>query len=375
LSALYISPHLSAKDFGGSLFAATNLQLLRDALDVPVTAASISRTPRASTVSIPSTQNKLGTAFANMQGLCGTLSSRGVAHIRAILLRERPTLIWLDTSLLGSLIPIIRRLLPEAKVICAFQNAEFDLVKQRMAAMQFHYLPALYATWLNEKQSACESDLTLALHATDAQRIASLYGRAVDRVLPIIIPEREGHPNVQGPNVQAEEPYVLFVGSAFPPNIEALEFLCGRVAPLLQRFRLIAVGNGLEKSAPRLNHAKLEIKGFVEDLSSLYRNAAAVIAPIFSGGGMKVKIAEALMYGKSVIASPFAAIGFEGCDGSSVRLAATPEEFASQIARLENDGYNPAARADYERLFSRDAGLRQIQGIVATLRDRSRFVA
>lgn len=367
MSALYLSPHLSVKDFGGSLFAATNLQLLRDALGVPVTAASVSRAPHACAVAIPTTKNKLGTAIANMQGLCGTLSKDGVGHVRELLLRERPTLIWLDTSMLGSLIPMIRNLLPKARVICAFQNVEFDLVKQRLTAMQLHYLPALYATWLNEKQSACGSDLTLALHATDAEQIASLYGRPVDRILPIIISDRGARQENPSHGAQTEDPYLLFVGSAFPPNIEALEFLCQRVAPTLQRFRLVAVGSGLEKAAPRLNHPKLEIKGFVEDLSSIYKNAAAVVAPIFSGGGMKVKIAEALMYGKSVIASPFAAIGYEDCDGTSVRLAQTADEFARQIAQLGDDSYNPQSRADYERLFSRGAGMRRIEEVVATL--------
>lgn len=337
-----------------------------------MTAASVSRTPHSRAIAIPATKNKLGTAFANMQGLCGTMSKEGVVHVRELMLRERPTLVWLDTSLLGGLIPMIRSLLPKARVVCAFQNVEFDLVKQRLAAMQLHYLPALYATWLNEKQSACAADMTLALHPTDAGRVASLYGRSIDRILPIIVPNRWSHrenPNqdTQGDR-QAEPPYLLFVGSAFPPNIEALEFLCVHVAPTLQRFRLVAVGSGLEKSAPRFSHPKLEIRGFVEDLSSVYKNAVAVVAPIFSGGGMKVKIAEALMYGKSVIASPFAAIGFEGCDRASVRLAQTADEFASQIARLdEEDRYNPGSRADYERLFSRGAGLRRVEEIVATL--------
>ena len=255
----------------------------------------------------------------------------------------------------------------------AFQNVETDLVKQRLAAMKIHYLPALYATWLNEKQSACQSDLMLALHATDAERIALLYGRKVDRILPIIVPDRGSQPADQiNANTEAEEPYLLFVGSAFPPNIEALEFLCRRIAPTLHRFRLVAVGSGLGNFASRFKHPKLQIRGFVEDLSSIYRDATAVVAPIFSGGGMKVMIAEALMHGKSVIASPFAAIGFEGCGANSVRLAKTAEEFTSLIACLDNNRYNPGSRADYEKLFSRDAGLRRVEEIVAMLQGATR---
>ena len=39
----------------------------------------------------------------------------------------------------------------------------------------------------------------------------------------------------------------------------------------------------------------------VDDLAPYYKKAAAVIMPIFMGGGMKVKTAEALMNGKNYI--------------------------------------------------------------------------
>jgi glycosyltransferase involved in cell wall biosynthesis len=367
LSALYISPHLSVKEFGGSLFAATNLALLREALGTPVTAASISRTPPASAVAVPTTRDKLGTALANLQGLCATLSKPGVACLRELLVRERPTLVWLDTSLLGRLIPLIRRELPATRIVCAFQNVEANLVRQRLKAMQPHYLPAWYATWLNEKQSACGSDLTLALHTNDAEMIAARYGCPIDRILPIIVADRMVSSASGAPDRAGADPYLLFVGSAFPPNIEALRFICQHLASTLLRFRIVAVGSGLDRHATHFKHPKLEVRGFVEDLSAVYRGATAVIAPIFSGGGMKVKIAEALMHGKSVIASPFAAIGFEACSPQSIRMARTADEFATQVARLDEEHFNPQSRADYQKLFSYEAGLRQVREIVATL--------
>lgn len=367
MNALYISPHLSARHFGGSLFAATNLELLRSALGAPVTAASISRDPHPDALPVPTTKDRLGTALANLQGLCATLAPSGVAYLRELLMRERPTLVWLDTSLLGRLIPLIRCLLPETRVICAFQNVETELIRQRLVSGQLHYLPAWSATWLNERRSARESDITLALHATDGDLIARRYGRAVDRIFPIIVTEPRASKPTPDAEPDAGDPYVLFVGSAFPPNLEALEFISRDITPALRRFRVVAVGNGLDRWASRQHHPKLEVRGFVDDLAALYRNAAAVIAPIYSGGGMKVKIAEALMHGKSVIASPFAAIGFEGCAATSVRLAHSVEAFAAQIEGLGGECYSASARADYDRLFSRTAGLGQVGEILALL--------
>jgi len=282
-------------------------------------------------------------------------------------MRERPTLVWLDTSLLGALIPVIRDLLPSAKIICAFQNVEAELVRQRLLARHLHYLPAWYATWQNEKRSARGSDLTLALHVRDAEQIELRYGRQVDSILPIIVTDRMVAAASGAPDNVCIDPYLLFVGSAFPPNIEALGFMCRHLAPRLNRFRIVAVGSGLDRYATQFMHPKLVIRGFVDDLSALYRGATAVIAPIFSGGGMKVKVAEALMHSKSVIASPFAAIGYEACSPESIRIAHDVHEFETQVSRLTSEHQNTQSRADYQRFFSYEAGLRQVRDITATL--------
>ena len=49
--------------------------------------------------------------------------------------------------------------------------------------------------------------------------------------------------------------------------------------------------------------------GTVKDLSKYYLSADAIVAPIFKGAGMKVKVAEAYMYGKYIFGTNEA---FEG---------------------------------------------------------------
>lgn len=46
---------------------------------------------------------------------------------------------------------------------------------------------------------------------------------------------------------------------------------------------------------------KIHVIGTVESLKEWYVNADLIVAPIFEGGGMKVKTAEALSYGKNFI--------------------------------------------------------------------------
>ena len=84
-----------------------------------------------------------------------------------------------------------------------------------------------------------------------------------------------------------------------------------------------------------LERDNVKVIGTVEDLSVYYNLADAVIMPIFFGNGMKVKTAEAMMYGKTTFATQEA---LEGYDIESVRDRGiyecnTKEEFVEKIRK------------------------------------------
>jgi glycosyltransferase involved in cell wall biosynthesis len=64
-------------------------------------------------------------------------------------------------------------------------------------------------------------------------------------------------------------------------------------------------------------------------------NAAAVVAvPLRLGGGMRVKVLEALAHGKAVVASKRALEGLDVTDGVQVAMAETDDEFSAKIIEL-----------------------------------------
>jgi len=77
-------------------------------------------------------------------------------------------------------------------------------------------------------------------------------------------------------------------------------------------------------------------------MSPHYDAASVVVAPIRLGAGSRLKIPEALVRGKAVVASSIAAEGFGLRPGIDIEIADTPEAFAAACARLLAD---PAARA------------------------------
>ena len=83
--------------------------------------------------------------------------------------------------------------------------------------------------------------------------------------------------------------------------------------------------------------------GFVEDIKSLYAEAGVVISPLRAGSGLKIKLIEALAYGKAVVATPKTLQGVEALLSEAVRLAEEPDKFSSAVTELLTD---PNARAD-----------------------------
>lgn len=139
---------------------------------------------------------------------------------------------------------------------------------------------------------------------------------------------------------------VLFVGDfTYAPNREGLEFLVGEVLPRAwQRradVRLLVAGRGVSDRPP---DERIEVLGFVEDLSTAYARADVVAVPLLHGGGSPLKFVEALAYGLPVVATRHAAALVEdGVAGQHFVAAADEVEFADAITRLLED---PARRRE-----------------------------
>jgi glycosyltransferase involved in cell wall biosynthesis len=67
------------------------------------------------------------------------------------------------------------------------------------------------------------------------------------------------------------------------------------------------------------------VTGEVASLSPYYRDAAAFVAPLFVAGGLKFKVAEAMVFGLPVVATPVAAAGVADADPPGPLWAVTDD--------------------------------------------------
>jgi glycosyltransferase involved in cell wall biosynthesis len=139
-----------------------------------------------------------------------------------------------------------------------------------------------------------------------------------------------------------DEPTFLFVANyRHPPNTRAALFLANEIMPLVRRrfpkARLQLVGPHPPGEIKALASEHVEVRGFVDDLSDVYLEATAALAPITMGTGMRIKAVEALSYGCPFIGTELALRGLEAAVGQAALRAEGPEEFANAAIQIASD--------------------------------------
>jgi glycosyltransferase involved in cell wall biosynthesis len=151
------------------------------------------------------------------------------------------------------------------------------------------------------------------------------------------------------------DPYgIVYVGSFLhPPNIDAAVWLAQEIFPSV-RARIPAASLQLVGSHPSggvraLDGGGVTVRGDVPDVRPYLDAAAVVAAPIRLGGGMRVKVMEALAWGKAIVATSLALEGLELKDGDHVIVAETGAEFADALVQMLTDAERRTAIAKAAR--------------------------
>ena len=140
--------------------------------------------------------------------------------------------------------------------------------------------------------------------------------------------------------VGARCPSILFVGNfLYEPNIDAALYFSQLIFPLILKdvpnAKLLLVGNAPPPEICSLTFNKqIKVSGYVDSLTHFYKAADVVVCPLRIGGGVKVKVLEALNAGKAIVST---SIGVQGLDLSTYRAVTVADEvadFAEKVVRF-----------------------------------------
>lgn len=133
---------------------------------------------------------------------------------------------------------------------------------------------------------------------------------------------------------------VTFVGSmGYAPNLDGARFLIDEVWPRVRasepEVALRIVGSQAERTLGRVDG--VEVVSDAEDAAGFYDQAALVVAPVREGGGMQIKVAEALARGRAVVATPHSLLSVPPAAAGAAVVGASAERFAELVVRLWRD--------------------------------------
>jgi polysaccharide biosynthesis protein PslH len=269
--------------------------------------------------------------------VAGSASPALSSAVREVSTAWRPDAVHLEYHLMGAYLPalascpaprVLRQLEPGAAT--ALDRGRYRGGMARLAA------PLDRWAWTQfERRVMAGVSVVVALTQRDAASLRPLAGSTPVECIPLGVspPSTAFDPAGQGKGE------LLFIGNfAHAPNVEALERLVRVIVPGV-RSRcpdavLLAVGADPPAHLRTRPEAGVFVTGRVEDVSPFLDRAAIVLAPMRIGGGMRVKVMEALAGGKAVVATPLALEGLDVTDGDQVRIGRTDEELVAATVEL-----------------------------------------
>lgn len=254
--------------------------------------------------------------------------------------------------LLPQLLPPPR---PRPLLVFDCHNAEYVL-QRRAAATDLRrtrrWLPAGYSLvqWQRlrrfERQALRACDLAACVSETDAQALQVL---APERPL-VIAPNGvdTAYYSPEGMPRQLPRFGLVFSGTLdYRPNVDAVGWFIEQVWPLLRAgetgrrggaLRLALVGRNPTPEITRLVlRDGVAVTGSVADDRPYFAGATVYILPMRYGGGVRLKLLNALAMGGAIVATRAGCEGVPVRDGEQLLLADTAEDFAAAIERLLAD--------------------------------------
>jgi glycosyltransferase involved in cell wall biosynthesis len=206
-----------------------------------------------------------------------------------------------------------------------------------------------------ERRKVPAADAVLCVSDADRDMLAALGSE------PLLVPNGVDDSFFEVPAAPPREERILFFGQFdYAPNASGIaRFLAEgwpHLAAARPAARLVLAGRGM---APGLERAvaaaeRVEALGFVDDVERELAASRFTIAPLWEGGGTRLKVLESLAAARTVVGTPLGVEGMGFEDGRHGAVADTPSALADAAAsllespelasRLADEGRRLAAR-------------------------------
>lgn len=245
-----------------------------------------------------------------------------------------PDVIQVESVFMSGYIPAIRKA-TDAILSLRLHNIEWQ-VWQRMAEAVSNPVKKWYLNNLSgrvkvyEKQVWQAYDLLIPITETDATVVRSSISPKQIQTTPF------------GININDAQKYENEIWNGYHigamdwlPNQDAIEWFVNEVWPFIHKtvheFNFYFAGRNMPDSFNAYNADGMHCMGEVADAKAFIADKKILIVPLRSGGGIRVKILEAMAAEKLVISTSIGMQGIDAVPGIHYLLADTPLQFAEAI--------------------------------------------
>ena len=322
---------------------------------------------------ISSVHNNITLLLNCLRGYPTYIDKNSIRKILGIISETKPDVIFVDNSIYGKMIRRIKISYPNISVLAYYHDVKAKLARDWMKNAPIYKKPVMLAMLSNEKLTAKYADVNFVLGDREEKLFINAYGKKPEAQLSVYMDIKLSDEFFRkNPNKKKK---ILFFGGYYLPNVHGIDWFIDKVYPKLQsEAEVIVAGRGMDKLREKHYPNGVMIKGYIESIEELYRDADIVISPIFEGGGMKVKVAEAMAFGKIVVGSNESYEGYqekipENYWDVLFYRANTADEFVAKIHKALNlsddeHHFNPKIRELYESGFSEKYAERVISKMI-----------
>lgn len=214
----------------------------------------------------------------------------------------------------------------------SYVNAERNYIKKLFFFLESKKLELFERKWIPR------FDYIFVISRLDGSRLIKL-GANPQKISFLPIPFRQSYNYHLNRN---SFPTISFVAMlSWRPNEKGILWFIDEVFPLIKKrlinIKLIIVGqNGdrIESYIRKLKEKNIEYIGYIKNLTSIYGRTSVFIVPILIGGGIRIKLLDAMTHGIPIVSTTLGAEGIDVGDGKELLIRDHPKDFAKAVIKI-----------------------------------------
>lgn len=246
-----------------------------------------------------------------------------------------PDFVIVDLPQMIGVLP--ENILEDKKVVLNQHNIEFLSMKSLANSIDYPVKRLIYkmvAVQMQHYEQKIYNSNKVRLYTFVSSSDKSFFENEYNLSNTLLVPV--GAEVKSGGDVKLNEDHnIIFVGKlSYPPNEAGILWFVDKVFPRVKKkipdAKLYIVGKEPTDSVKKIQSNDIVVTGEVDSLKPYYERCNVAVVPVMTGGGVNVKLLEALGYGKIVVTTKKGVEGTQFIDGEHLLVGDSAEHFSEQ---------------------------------------------